>query len=313
MASQYIFIVGLPRTGTKLMMNILENCQEKQCFITPENFYLGRFLRSGIKESMKEVGVLSNDANVRMLVNRIYGGNYSVFKGDYWYCAANGELGFSKEEMVTAILASDRTERSVYQILLEAYGNGSPDAILGDKTGPHLYRIPTLLEWFPDAKIVQTFRDPRAILASEHKKQLAKLNRQINNSQGGLEGILLRAKRFFLSPMIVFYITIAWIAAARLDRKYQKQYPNNYYLSRFENLVADPEPSVKKLCGFLNIQFHQAMLNPPKVDSSFAPKDKGGTGFNTQTLSSWQAYLTPWMKAWLLIWGRKYLKAFDYI
>jgi|GEM_PF-5735334 hypothetical protein len=38
MPPRYVFIVGLPRTGTKLMQNILENAQDVKCSISPENF-----------------------------------------------------------------------------------------------------------------------------------------------------------------------------------------------------------------------------------------------------------------------------------
>jgi hypothetical protein len=314
MASRYIFIVGLPRTGTKLMMNVLENNQEKACYITPENFFLGRFLRPGIRRQMRQLGDLSVEANLKKLVDNIYSARYTIFRGDYWSELAEGKWGFDKETMFNELLDSDRSDKAIYTILLRCYANGVENVILGDKTGPHLYRVPTLLEWFPEAKVIHTLRDPRAVLASEHKKQLRKLRRHISEADEAgrrLQALVLRAKEVLHSMLIIVYITIAWLYAARLDRKYKKRYPNNYYLSRFEDLVSQPEESVRSLCYFLGIAFNPAMLNPPKVDSSFGPK--GGAGFNTQTLNSWQSYLKPWMKRWWLLLGKKQLKEFHYI
>jgi hypothetical protein len=112
------------------------------------------------------------------------------------------------------------------------------------------------------------------------------------------------------SLMIVFYITAAWLYAARLHRKYQKQYPNNYYLSKFEALVSQPETSLRKLCAFLEIEFEAEMLDPPKVGSSYTQQDN--SGFDKETLNRWQNYLKPWMKVWLRLWGSTYLREFGY-
>jgi hypothetical protein len=114
-----------------------------------------------------------------------------------------------------------------------------------------------------------------------------------------------------LSLMIVLYITITWLYAVKLYFKYKKCYPRNYYLSKFEDLVSEPERSIRQLCEFLGIEFHSKMLNPRKVGSSFGPR--GGAGFDRQTLDRWKDHLKPWMNTWLLFWGKKSLREFGYI
>jgi hypothetical protein len=206
--------------------------------------------------------------------------------------------------------------RAVYDILLKIHtaAEGEDDRlVIGDKTGPHLYHVPTLLAWFPEAKIIHTFRDPRAVLASEHKKLLRQFDRKITKAQdkgAKLRSLFLKMQRPGYSLMIVFYITAAWLYAARLHRKYQKQYPNNYYLSKFEALVSQPETSLRKLCAFLEIEFEAEMLDPPKVGSSYTQQDN--SGFDKETLNRWQNYLKPWMKVWLRLWGSTYLREFGY-
>lgn len=311
---RYVFIVGLPRTGTKLLMNVLENCPHQPCYITPENFFLGRFLRPGVREVMHNIGDFTNDDNVSRLVEQIYAGDYSVFKGDYWWLAQQGQLKMDQAAMTEKILASDRSDRAIYQVILESGPGQGAGMLLGDKTGPHLYRVPTLLAWFPEAKVIHTFRDPRAILASEHKKQLARLDddlRSARKADDSLRALGLQFKKVLTSLVVVLYITVAWSAAARLDKKYRRQYPDHYRRSRFEDLVQRPEEHVRALCHFLEIEFDPAMLNPPQVDSSFGPK--GGNGFSQQTLNRWQSYLKPWMKLWLWAWSRKYLREFGYL
>lgn len=105
--------------------------------------------------------------------------------------------------------------------------------------------------------------------------------------------------RPLFSLVIVAYITMAWIYAARLHYKYKNLYPDNYYLSKFEDLVDNPDESVKDLCAFIGVEFHPSMLNPPQIGSSY--DRTGRAGFDTQTLSRWQSYLKPWMSAWLIL------------
>jgi hypothetical protein len=309
--SKYIFIVGLPRTGTKLMMNILENSQDRPCHITRENFFLGRIINRGVRQKMRKIGDMSIDANVHKFVDAMYAGK---FFGDYWDKLADGRLGVAKETMLQEILNSDRSDKAIYSILLRIHTPTTDDIILGDKSGPHLYHVPTLLEWFPDAKVVHTFRDPRAVLASEHKKLLHKRHQKIarlKKADHKAQALFLKLTEPFASLGIVLYITIAWLYAVRLHSKYKKLYPHNYYLSKFEDLVNEPEKSVRKVCEFMGIEFHSTMLNPPKIGSSYTREE--GTGFDQGTLDRWQEYLKPWMSAGLFVWGKKYLKEFGYI
>jgi hypothetical protein len=205
------------------------------------------------------------------------------------------------------ILDSDRSDRAIYAAMLQADAEDTEDTILGDKSGPNLYRVPTLLEWFPNAKIIHTFRDPRAIMASELKKRhrLAKTAKNYAPS-----ALLLRLLDPILFAIVFVYITAAWLYAVKLHHKYQRLYPDNYCLLKFEDLVTDPERNVRELCQFLGIQFHAEMLNPPQVDSSYSRA--GGIGFDSQTLTRWRDDLRPWMNAWLLFWTRKHLGQLGY-
>ena len=311
---KYIFIVGLPRTGTKLMVNILNATPGYQCALAPENFFLGRAFLPGAWRQMQRCGDLRVDANVHRLVDAIYSG---AFYGEYWDRLQAGDWGAPRALMLQTLLASDRSPQAIYTALLQgvAGNNGMADGqlILGDKTGPHLYHVPTLLRWFPDARIIHTFRDPRAILASEHKKRIAQWQwRMAKARQQGrsLRALLMRLGQPAVSLAIVLYITTAWLRAAHLHYWYKQRYPQNYYLAKFEDLVNQPAIQVQALCHFLGLPFAPAMLQPPTVDSSF--ERTGENGFDPAVLTRWQSALQPWMKSWLRLWTGKALKRFGY-
>lgn len=298
MTRSYIFIVGLPRTGTKMIADILHNAQHVHCKISPENFYMGHLIRPGLRQELKKFGGLTDEARVGELVEAMFAGQ---FPGTYWQLLKSGHLGVDRAMLCREILNSDRSEKGVYEALMRVHPEVTEATILGDKNPGHLYHVPELLAWFPEAKIIHTFRDPRAILASEWKKR-------ISSTSTKFPGFLLRP---FNSLLIVLHVTITWLYAVKLHYQYQRLYPQNYYLSRFEDVVANPTKSIKELCKFLEIDFHPEMLNPRQFDSSYA--QEGETGFDPGALTRWQSYLKPWMKLWLLLWSRKYLREFGYI
>lgn len=309
-AHDYVFIVGLPRTGTKLLKNLLENSSERECQITPENFFLGRFLRKGVRHKMRELGELSQDHTIDKLVELMYSGE---LWGEYWDRLASGDLPVERGRLRQDLLDCDRSEKAIYAVLLQAHVALKENSLLGDKTGPHLYRVPTLLEWFPDAKIVHTFRDPRAVMASEHKKRVRQAERLVTEAREArrsLRAVLYWWRARCVGVVSVVYVAFAWSWAARLDRKYKRLYPKNYYLSQYEDLVNHPEASAAKICEFLEIEFQDGMLEPPQVDSSFG--QQASTGFNKAGLEHWKAYLRPWMLAVNWVFGGRLLKRFGY-
>jgi hypothetical protein len=308
---KYIFIVGLSRTGGKWTVHILENCQERNCYIIRESFFLGRTLfRPGVRQKMRRIGDMALDSNVHKLIDYMYSGKFGWYG---WSKLIEKELSGRRDELLQRILNSDRSDKEIYQILLRIQAGVAKNTVLGDKSGAHLYYVPTLLEWFPEAKIIHTFRDPRAILTSHHKKLL--------NKRQGLMEVEREDKSqvFFLEPpkpffdlMVVSYITISWLYAVRLHHKYQKLYPKNYYLLKYEDLVCKREETVKRLCKFLSIQFCDEMLMLPSYSHSSFRLEEGGTGFDMHSLTRWKTYLKPWMKVWLLLWTKRYLKEFGY-
>jgi hypothetical protein len=298
MERNYIFIVGMPRTGTKLVADILQNSQHVDCKISPENFFMGHLIKPGIRHELKKYGDMSNDANVCRLVDDMYAGR---FPGTYWELLRSGHLRVDKDMLLREVLNSDRSAKGIYEAMMKVHPDITEDTILGDKNPGHLYHVPALLDWFPQAKIIHTFRDSRAILASEWK-------RRMNDRPSTLLSTLTKP---FYSLLIVIHVTITWVYAARLHQKYKEAYPQSYYLSRFEDLINQPEKSVRELCQFLEVEFDPKMLEPRIFGSSFA--SQAGTGFDQQALSRWQDNLKPWMNTWLLLWGRKYLREFGYL
>lgn len=299
---RYIFVVGLPRTGTKLLQSVLHSCSGVHCRISPEIWFFGDLFRSGIKDTIRSIGNMEKDANVRELVEYLYSGK---FNRTYTKLLNNGKLQIEKSSLLTRLLESDRSDKGIYVALMEAVAdvsneNNVEDIIVGDKTPANLYHVEILLGWFPDAKVIHTFRDPRAIMASELKRLIDERPKNL----------WVRMARPFYPLTIVGYITFSWLYAVVLDRRYSKRYPRNYMLSKYENLVTDQETHILNLCKYLEVDFDSAMLAPAKKGSSFGPR--GGSGFDTDAIHRWRQHLKPWIRVWLSLVCGKHLKQFGY-
>lgn len=299
---KYIFIVGLPRTGTKLMKNVLQRSTNVRCRISAETWFFGDLFRSGIRRKIRHFGDLKDDSNVRKLVDYMYSGR---FGRTFWTILSKNRLS-NKSWMENEILNSDRTERAIYRIILmsSAIDGSDPDVeqdwVLGDKTPGNLYYVPEILDWFPDAKIVHTFRDPRAILASEWKRLLS--------SSDGWFGE--RCLKGLYSLVIVLYVSFTWLYAAKLHRRYSKEYPNNYVLSKYEDFVSNPETSVREVCSSLGLEFSDSMLETALQGSSYTAEKT--PGFDNSAIDRWRQHLKPWMRSWITLLGRRQLKDFGY-
>ena len=302
---QYVFIVGLPRTGTKLVRNVIENADSIRARISPETWFFGDLFRTGFRKKILSFGNLQDDEVVERVVRYMFSG---AINRSYWQFMSRSDVRANQARMQMALLNSDRSDKAVYAAILRFYAELDPEwssadrRVVGDKTPGHLYYVPTILQWFPNAKIIHTFRDPRAIMASELKKIVD------NKESAGRFGSI---RRGFRAVSVVIYITVTWLAAVRLHRRYSKRFEGNYLLSRYEDLVGQPEDAVTRICQFLEIDSSKGMFDPRHRDSSFG-RDEEGRGFDTAGLDRWKDYLRPWIRIWLRLFTGRYWERFGY-
>ncbi len=297
MGFRYIFIVGCDRTGTTLLVRILN--KHKEICISNQTHFMGHLARPGFRQKMKEFGDLSDDDNVRRLVEFMYAEPFA--SGFYWrWLRKNVE----PEALLQCILDSDRSERALFSLLMQT--RAKDETILGEKTPDHIQYVPTLLEWFPEARIIHTFRDPRAVFVSEFYHHW---------NQSGPESFpykQLRPIKPLYSLFVLFHMSLEWFLAARYHFKYKERYPNNYYLLKFEDLIGDPENQLRRLCDFLGVEFQNEMLEQKVTNTGFASR-RGKTGFDKQATDRWKDHINPLSRTWFSLWGKKYLKEFGYI
>ncbi|MBI5030570.1 MAG: sulfotransferase [Chloroflexi bacterium] len=295
----HIFIVGLARTGTTLTRTILDSSDRiglgGEAMFFGDKRWLGLKPREGYRHKFAHVGDLKTDAGVRRIVDYIY----SIRQDNYWSKIAKK---VDRAEFMLKLLATDRSERALLDLAMSFYAGNKP--IRGEKTPANLYAVRQLLEWFPQARIIHAFRDPRAVYISNKRKYEHRALPRTST--------LARKTKLLFEFYATLDVALAWRHAIQLHREYQRDYPGQYTLSKFEDLVTQPEGTLQKLCKFLDIPFQQCMLDQLVVNSSFLPK-RQQAGFDKAAVDRWRQYLHPMLNRWFIFWCKRQLVEFGYV
>ena len=290
-------MVGLPRTGSTLTRGILNAsgevwiAGESHFFDQPQHLGLGR--RRGYRSRFHDAATGAGDAPARVVESI-----WSLTGKNFWARLASRT---DRAQFLADLRASDGSDRSLFDIALAHSGRGR--RIVGEKTPHHIEAVPTLLAWFPDARVIHTFRDPRAIYASLRRKE--------DPARLGQVGRVARR----LGPLFDVYSTInlarSWRRMAALHRRYAAQFPDRYRLIRFEDLTNDAERTAGELCAFLGIDYRPVMLEQVVHNSSFAAKGSG-SGIDPATTGRWRRELSPLTARWLALLCGRALREFGY-
>lgn len=291
-----IFIVGVSRSGTTLMRRILD--KHSRIGIATENHYLGHLLAwEGARSYFRRVGDLADDDSVRRLIELIYSGELQRRSrlrevSPFWRWLTER---VPRGDIEAYLLASDRTERGIFEAFLRIYADRRGKAVMGEKTPAHLAYVETLLDWFPDGRIVHCMRDPRAIYVSE-------LRRRSEHPVGVPYRQLARVPAL-LARFVLLQVVWAWAAAINRHRELDRRYPDRYRLVRFEDLVTAPEATLQDVSGFLGVGVEPRMLEQ-KVTSKGVLV--GEAGFDAAAADRWRSRIDPRAKSAIeLLLGRR--------
>jgi protein O-GlcNAc transferase len=168
----------------------------------------------------------------------------------------------------TAVFSKEKPEAEIREVFAkyvpEAKAKGA--SYICEKTPNHLKRIGAMHEMFPDAPIVVIVRDARDVSAS------------LRERDGDLE---YGAKR--------------WISFNRIAQQAQKSGSPPIHVLRYEDLVADPQAELQKMCDYIGIPFDPAMLEYYKDEREWnhakgRAETDGKWGDNHRNLRNWQVH-----------------------
>jgi hypothetical protein len=188
--------------------------------------------------NQERFGDLGRLENVRAVLQAMYAQSRDFLETDL-----HG-LTFGVDGLARELHAEGRhTMPAIISGLFEKNAQGEGKARWGDKTPYYVMHIPKLLEWFPDAQIVHLIRDGRDVALS------------------------LFGRRHD------FYVYNTYSAAEYWESYVEKGHAlgrtlgaEQYLELRYEDLLAHPEDTMKRLCAFLGETFSDDLFDVAPVD-----------------------------------------------
>jgi len=265
-----IFIIGCGRTGSNLLEQILNN--HSKIKLVPEMHFM-TFWKKGLTDRLDKIGTFKKDKNLKKAIDLMYSGKLI---GDYW-----SKIDIDKKELYEKFSSSDRSYRALMEIIMKEHAKINGKTHYGAKFPVHFSYLPTLFEWFPNAKAIHMIRDPRAIFASELKKDEK-------------PSFPLKEKNPLYGYGILLYVLFQWKWAVSSHGRYKKKYLDKYRICKFEDLILEPENTIEDICNFLEVDFESEVLDVVMRGSSF--EDSKDEGFKKEPLYRWEKTVSPFKK-----------------
>ena len=265
-----IFIIGGSRTGSEMLKTMLSASPEVD-FVDEAFFHCPRWLHKDLATNIAEhVGSLEAEGAVDKLVELLYSG---IPYGWLW---SEVERELDREMLRAELNKGALTQRSILASVMNVHASMRGKTGVGAKFPVHYSMTNMLLEWFPECRLIHTTRNPKDVYASQAAKYMT-------GSQNWLSRNFKRFQHF-----THINIQTTWTARCHLGL----QGHPNYRLVQYEDIVANPEESIRDLCEFLEVPFIEQMLEPNQYGSSYGNK-KERRGIATKSIGRWREKISP--------------------
>ena len=282
-----IFVVGLPRSGTTLTRRILGH--HPQILAQGETHYFEE-LRLGVRAD--QANLLEDQAlreNTRWLYQALgrHRSTDAQIRTESW---------FTHEDLLARARSAGSTVGAIYEAFIQLQSEGSHgERYICDDTPRHLFQVPAILSWFPEAKIVACVRDLRDFMCS-YKNYWKRTSAEEST----------RIRRLYHPVLSSLY----WRSGVNLILKHRRRLgPTTLRVIQYEHLVHEPATTVADLCAFLGIAYEPSMLEIGESNSSFGP---ARSGIFTDSVGRWRTCLDPAETAIAQTIGKSAMWAFGY-
>jgi len=211
-----IFVVGYQRSGTTLLQTLLAS--HPNIAAPPEMYFIHRIVRQKAR-----YGDLSDDRNLRRVIDDLLSPTLPTLAG----------CGFDPDALFARARRGPATYAAVFDVIMSDFAARHGKARWSEKTPGQPAR--SILQLFPDAKLVHIVRDPRAVIASSLATPW--------NPFGA------RQRAEFWRRFTRDNIATGFAAG-----------PERFFQIRYEDLTRDPEHVMRLVFTFLGEDFDPSMI-----------------------------------------------------
>ncbi len=284
------FIAGQAKSGTTLVAALLDNHPELLVLPQETAYFPTVSKKYGDAGRRRQFDYLTKESFSRVL----FGGEAKWREHEY----KNFPQQKFRDTFERIAFDPKNTNRDLLTLMAEAYAEtiGVPrDRIKRwiEKTPANRNHVDEIFARFPDAKLLVTLRDPRAILATQIALEETR-----------------KTKRFS-----VYYVIAHWRVAAKLARRVRAGDAPGL-LVQFEQLVSEPANTMKDICDYLEVQFDpEVVLTPTKIGEPWGGNSAAQIAFSqvsAEPASRWEKELSEDEIGWVEWHCRDLMPEFGY-
>lgn len=172
----------------------------------------------------------------------------------------------------------NRTPPLIFRRFLYAEAAARGKRIPCEQTPRNVFYLREILEYFPEARIINMVRDPRGVLLSQKNRWRRRVH-----SGGKVSRRQMIRQRVNYHPVTVGKL---WASSVRAARRFADD--ARVLTLNFEWCVADGERLARRLCEFAGLAYQPEMLHIPMIGSSLLPDRRGAAGIDAGRASAWR-------------------------
>ena len=268
-----VFIAGHPKSGTSLLRSVLDSHPELVAYPEETNFFRLYLPRTAGADLQHKLALSDQYLTHIFEWNQV---NPPTHQADY----PDRDYSFVPVESVRQFVREYINERfsndgDMLSAVILAFGKVTGQ--LTDISHHWVEKTPyneryaaQIFEWWPDARVVHTVRDPRDNFSSYHRK----------HADWSPESFALN-----------------WLQSTQAGLENRQLYgPKRYMLLRFEDLTSTPEVKIKQLCQFLGINDDPSLRQPVRGGKAWGGNSMFSDQFTTISaapVGRWTESLKP--------------------
>lgn len=230
---QPVFVVGAGRSGTTPLQLALNMHSTLGVYGETQAFFVHR-----------RFGAEPNEVSMRR-------------RFEYWRAVVSGccpyEDLLDSAEMRSQ-LASAPSYAHIVSLIMGAIAAREGKSRWGEKSPAHIFRLHEIRACFPNARIIHTIRDPRAVVSSSIKA--------FNGGQ--------------FTDWNAYAAARYWLRCFRVHAQQVSSRADGYMLVRYEDFVTRPKETLSAISSFLGMKFEEDMLNFHRVASDYVRPGRSG-------------------------------------
>ena len=260
-----IFVVGNSRSGTTMMGRVLGG--HPDVFTFNELHFFEQLWNPTPEPEPIDRATASNLVAQLITIQR-----------DGYYNQKDVSVYRYEADQILRLIPNPITPPAVYQAFIDHETNWNHKSIACDQTPRNLYYIKELLELFPEARFVVMVRDPRDVLLSQK-------NRYKRRRLGAKGTPWTNALRTWAGYHPIT-ISLLWRSGVAAGDRFSDD--PRVCVVRFEDLLNNPMPQLKRICEATGLMFNTSMLNVPRVGSSHRHDRPTQLGLDPSAAGRWR-------------------------